>query len=241
MSKLMRAARFGLLMMCVVSAGCATYRTPGGPVSLTGIQSADIEELMSREAAAGFPASLSFARVQSPMYWSNSAQTYGTGQFSVVLTREFMLDEQINDVQNWSGVKAVAPLNRLLLPTQLTSIDDLRVASASLKTDVLLVFTVDTTFRVDGKSVGPLTLISLGFFRDHETVVTSTASAILVDVRSGFVYGVAEASASETKQTSIWSSGSAVDQSRLVTERSAFDGLLQELKKTWADIVSEHG
>ena len=52
----------GLFVLAVVSvSGCASYTTPGGPVDLSGIQSADIRELMSREPAATFPASLSFA------------------------------------------------------------------------------------------------------------------------------------------------------------------------------------
>lgn len=231
---------WAVLMLALVASGCATYTTPGEPVSLNGIQSASIEELMSREPAAVFPASISFARVQSALYWSESAQTFGTGQFSVVLTREFFRDEQVRQVESWEAVKAVAPLNRLLLPAQLTSIDDLRAASAGLKTDVLLVFTIDTAFRVDGKSVGPLTVVSLGFMKDHETEVISTASAVLVDVRSGFIHGVAEATASEKQQTSIWSSSSVVDQSRLVTERQAFEDLLTELEKAWSDVVREH-
>jgi hypothetical protein len=87
-----------------------------------------------------------------------------------------------------------------------------------LKTDILLVFTVDTAFRVDGKSIGPMSVVSLGWLRDRETVVSSTASAAIIDVRTGFVYGVAEATADETKRASAWSSSSKVDQSRNKTE-----------------------
>ena len=40
-----------------------------------------------------------------------------------------------------------------------------------------------------------MSAVSLGLMRDRETVVSSTASATIIDVRTGFVYGVAEATA----------------------------------------------
>jgi len=221
--------------------GCASYTTPGGPVNLTGIESGEIEEIMAREPAAQFPATIAFARIQSSDYESSSAITYGTGAYSVVTTREFIGDAQARTVAKWQGVKSITPLSRLLLPSRLESIRDLRTASASLKADILLIFTIDTSFRVDGKTIGPLSLVSLGMLRDRETVVTSTASAIVVDVRSGYIYGVSESSASENRSTSAWGTANAVDQSRQLTERDAFDGLARELRKTWRDIVSEYG
>lgn len=230
------------LIVCILLglSGCASYTTPGGPVDLTGIQSADIRELMSREAAATFPASVSFARVQSPRYESLTSETYGNGQYVVVTSRELMSDARIEEIRRWDAVRSVSPLSRLLIPSSLNSIDDLRTASASLKSDVLIVFTLDTSFRVDGKSIGPLSVISLGLMRDRETVVSTTASAVFVDVRTGFVYGVAEATVSKAQITNAWDSINAADQGRLQTEREAFDGLFQELKRTWSSIVSEH-
>jgi hypothetical protein len=221
--------------------GCVSYTTPGGPVDLTGIQSADIQELMSREAAATFPASVSFARVQSPGYETLTAETYGNGSYVVVTNRELMSDARIEEISQWDAVRGVSPLSRLLIPSRLNSIDDLRTASANLKADVLIVFTLDTSFRVDGKSIGPLSVISLGLMRDRETVVNTTASAVFVDVRTGFVYGVAEATASAKQTTNAWNSKNAADQGRLNTEREAFDGLLLELGRTWTNIVAEHG
>jgi hypothetical protein len=225
--------------MLMTMAGCASYVTPGGPVDLTGIRAPDIRELMAREPAAEFPVNVSFARVQSPDYRSRTADTYGFGRYSVVTTREFMLDAEIEAMSEWPKVRGVAPLNRLLAPRRLDSLDDLRVSSANLKSDVLLVFTIDTAFRVDGKSVGPLTVVSLGLLRDRETIVTTTAAAMFIDVRTGFVFGTAEATASEIKQTSAWGSASVIDQSRLLTEKAAFAMLMSESRKTWTSIISE--
>jgi hypothetical protein len=76
--------------------------------------------------------------------------------------------------------------------------------------------------------------------RDRETVVSTTASAVLVDVRTGFVYGVAEGTASERQTTNAWNSVNAVDQGRLSTENDAFDELVRELERTWKNIVAGH-
>jgi len=196
---------------------------------------------MSREAAAGFPALVAFARVQSPGYESLTAETYGNGSYVVVTNRELMSDARVEEISQWNGIRGISPLSRLLIPSRLNNIKDLRTASANLKADVLVVFTLDTSFRVGGKSIGPLSVISLGLMRDRETIVNTTASAILVDVRTGFVYGVAEATATEKQATNAWNSIAAADQGRVNTEREAFDGLIRALDKTWANIVTEHG
>lgn len=240
MKERMYSSALTVLVLLSLS-GCASYTTPGGPVDLTGIQSADIRQLMSREAAAGFPALVAVARVQSPSYESLTAKTYGNGSYVVVTNRELMSDARVEEISQWNSVRGVSPLSSLLIPSRLSSIDDLRTASANLKADVLIVFTLDTSFRVDGKSIGPLSLISLGLMRDRETLVNTTASAIFVDVRTGFVYGVAEATATEKQTTNAWNSVNAADQGRLNTEREAFDGLMRELEKTWTNIVAEHG
>ncbi|MEO1201740.1 MAG: hypothetical protein AAFX10_03465, partial [Pseudomonadota bacterium] len=134
----------------------------------------------------------------------------------------------------------VAPLGRLLIPIHLDSVDELRAASASLKTDVLIAYTLDTEFRIDERPVGPMNVISLGVLRSRDIVVYTTASAVLVDVRSGYVYGLAEASATERKGSNLWNSSSAVDRGRIETERDAFDGLVRALEKTWGNIVEEY-
>ena len=229
-----------LMLLALGISGCASYTTPGGPVDITDIQSYDIRERMSRSPAADFPALLTVARVQSAGYSSKSASTYGSGNFVVVTNRELLSDDHFKLAGKWTDVRGISPLSRLLIPPRLNAVDDLRIASAALKADILVLFTIDTTFRVDGKSIGPLSVVSLGLLRDRETVVNTTASAILVDVRTGFVYGVAESTASERQPSSVWTNVRTADQARLRTERDAFDGLFDELGKTWQSITAEH-
>ena len=82
-------------------------------------------------------------------------------------------------------VRAVAPLSRLLLPSELDSLKDLRLAAARLKTDLLIVYSIDTTFHVEATPLGPLSAITLGFLPNKEAHVTATTSGALVDTRTG--------------------------------------------------------
>ena len=127
-------------------------------------------------------------------------------------------------------------MNRLLLPPQLNSDMDLRQAAAALHADVLLVYTLDTTFRVED-SLAPLTVVTLGLSPNQHARVVCTASAVLLDTRNGFVYGVAEATQQGTQLASAWTSGAAVDDTRRRTETQAFDKLVGELEKTWVGVV----
>jgi hypothetical protein len=137
-------------------------------------------------------------------------------------------------------ISAVAPMSQILLPPQLESVRDLRRAAAQLRTDILLLYSVDTRFNIESTDIGPLALISLGFIPNKKAQVTSTASAALIDVRSGFVYGVAEASATQQQRATMWSSEEAVDSARLKTEADALEKLLGEFEKLWKAVVEEH-
>lgn len=154
---------FGVVVAGLLG-GCVSYITPGGLVRLGDINRADIAQVASRKPAASFPARLAVARVQAADYRFQSTQSLATGRFSVVTTQELMPEEDFQHIGNWPGVAGVAPINplSLLLPDWLEALDHLRVSAAKVQVDVLLVYTVDTSFRVLGRGYGPLVAISLG-------------------------------------------------------------------------------
>jgi hypothetical protein len=229
-----------LLALVIVCSGCASYVTPGGPVRLEDINRADIAEVVSRKPSPNFPARLAIARVQAAQYKSYSSQSYGAGRFSVVTTQELITEEHFEGFGKWPAVAGVAPINRLLLPPTLESLDDLRISAAKVQADVLLVYTLDTSFRVQGRAYGPLSVISLGLAPDRDAYITSTASALFTDVRTGFIYGVAEATAKATGLTNAWGSSDTVDKKRLEAEEQAFALLVPQLEKTWAGIAKQY-
>jgi hypothetical protein len=228
------------LLLALVCAGCASYVTPGGPVKLADIDRTDIAEAVTRKPSPNFPARLAIVRVQAPAYSSYSSRAYGGGQFSVLTTQEVLGDTDVQSIASWPSLAGVVTVNRLLLPHWFDSLDDLRVAAAKVQADVLLIYTLDTSFRVLGRRYAPLSSISLGILPDRDAYVAATASAVFVDVRTGFVYGVAEGTAQISGLTNVWSKGATVDRKRLEAEREAFGKGLAAAATTWAGIVHQY-
>jgi hypothetical protein len=100
---------------------------------------------------------------------------------------------------------------------------------------MLLVYTLDTSFH-DRDALKPLTVVTLGLSPTKVTSVTTTASAVLLDTRSGFVYGVAEASARKSGVASAWTTGDAIDADRKRTETEAFEKLVGEIETMWQGV-----
>jgi len=226
-----------------LAAGCSTYTTPGAGVNIENLARADVDiaELMKAEPAAVFPARIALARVQASGYYSPSGNScYGKGRYCVLTTRDVESDASYERLSRMPLVAGLAVMNRMLLPAELASSKDLRQAAAGLKTDLLLVYSVDTAFRIENTDVGPLALITLGFLPTKNAKVTATASAAMFDVRTGFVYGVAEASAVEEQRGTFWSSSEAVDSARKKAEAAAYEKLIGEIEKFWADVLRTH-
>ena len=235
-----------LVMMIFALMGCGVrYITPGAGADLSGLidpslTDRDIQKVLDRKPVALFPAQLAVARIQAPYYRSYITESYGSGRYSVVTTKEIETDKHFERLAHLPMINGVAPLNQILIPANLESDKELRIAAANLHADLLLVYTLNTVFRVKDHDIGPLGIITLGFLPNHEAKVTSTASAVLFDVRTGFVYGLAESTAREKQMTSVWTSRDAVDESRIKAETKAFEQLLDEFELTWKGIVEQY-
>lgn len=229
----------------LIFSGCAAYVTPGAGVQLSTMgetkAEVDINELMAKEPAARFPANIAIVRVQAAGYRSQSNDSYGTGQYSIVTTRDVESEEDFERISHFPQVEGVAPINSILLPARLDSVKELRVAAARLKADILILYTFDTSFRVGAQKYMPLNVISLGFLKNKEVTVTTTATAAIFDVRTEFLYGIAESSVSESAFGRVWNSSDVVDDLRTATEQKAFKSLLTEMEKAWEGIVKTHG
>ena len=70
--------------------------------------------------------------------------------------------------------------------------------------------------------------------------MTTTVSAAFFDVRTEYLYGLAEATAKESKYASIWGESSAVDDLRVKTEAMAFKGLIKEIDQSWSGIYTQY-
>jgi hypothetical protein len=210
-------------------AGCATYQTPGAGVSIPEITSASVAEALARKPAATWPARLVLARVQANKYWSYTNRGQGDGRFSIVTQRDIETEADIARLSAMPKVAAVGMLNRLLVPARLESADDVRTAAAQLQGDIVVMYTIDTSFRTESGPIPGLQLVSVGMFPGKKAKVSSTCAVALLDTRTGFVYGVAESTADGDQRSDSWHTQEAIEKARARTERSAFTQALGDV------------
>ncbi|GAB2188793.1 hypothetical protein MAH1_04000 [Sessilibacter sp. MAH1] len=237
----MKSPVFALALLLITLVGCSTnYVTPGAAVNINDITDKEISDILSIKPAATFPTNLATVRVQASGYSNHQTTSYGQGRYSVVTVREVEADSDYDQLKSLPQVRGVAPINKILLPQDLDTIKTLREASAKLKSDILMVYTFDTYFHANGQKFIPLNVIALGFLNNKEVSVTTTVSAAFFDVRTEYLYGIAEATSSKSKFTSVWGESGVVDDLRLETEKTAFKNLIPEIKNTWNGIIQEY-
>ncbi len=228
-----------LAVIVLLCSGCATYVTPGGAAPLEQLNRVHLADGSPQQPAPQLPASFAVARLQASPYKSYSAEGFGSGRFSVIVAREAPTPEQLQLIAKWPAVDDAAVLNSAWLPGKFDSIDDLRGAAAKMQADVLLVYTVDTTFELHGQAVPPEGAIALGSKEAGPATVSAAASAAFVDVRTGYVYGRVEASAS-ADVSELLKARDALDAKRIEVEHDALAQLMSRAGKAWADIAQQY-
>lgn len=232
--------RFLVWVIALSCAGCASYRTPGGPAQLADINPAERAGAGTLKPSPHFPATIALVQVQAPHYESYSSRGFGEGRFSIVTPSESAENAQLKIFGNWPSVADAVPLDISLLPAKLVSLDDLRLTAAKLQADVLLVYTLDTSLELQNKAVLPLTSVPLSGAPAQGANIESTASAVFIDVRSGFTYGASDATAKVSDLQSAWGSSAALDKKRLEAEQQAFNELAMKAEKIWAELAQQY-
>jgi hypothetical protein len=241
----MRRKFFLPLFLLVFLVSCSKkYVTPGASVKISELADEDISKLLSNKPATEFPVNIAIARVQQKEYtnfrYRQVQHSDPEGNFSMILTRDAEEDKAFERLSELNGVDQASPFNRLLLPYKYKSVKDLRLAAAKMKAGMLLVYTFDTEFVIDTKNYGPQNVLSLGYLKNKEVKVVTTASVALFDVQTEYLYGLAEATADETKKSNAWKKEDEVDNLRLETEKKAFNKLVGEIEKMWSGVMQEY-
>lgn len=229
---------FGAVGMLLL-ASCASYTTPGGSANISALATPDVATLLAVKPVATAPARVAVAQLQQAGYRNYQQQGYGQGAFSLVMERDAAADKALQKLARLDGVAAVAPINRLLLPTQLDSIAALRQAAARVQANLLLVYTFDTRFQTGQQQLPLLNTILLGTLNNQPLTVKSNVSAVLFDVQTEYVYGVTEANVQTHGRSSIWQTDSEVDTLRQQAEQQALANLMEQFQQQWPQIQSQ--
>lgn len=255
---------FLLIVTAIMLSGCTSYATPGGPADMslfstdkfTTIPQGDFTPppqggnkyhtagnedigITRRRPTAKFPVNMVTVRVQEPGYESATNKGYGLGNYSVVTVRDVEKDEDFDRMGKLHGIAQVSPLSRLLLPSYLRSDKELRKAAARLQADMILIYTLDTNFYDRDKST-PLSIITLGLGPTIDVRVISSVSVLVMDTRTGYIYGLVDEAADKQQTAAVLTKQNAFDQLRQKTERKAFEMFLDEFEVLWRNIVRQY-
>ena len=235
-------ARAGLVigMACFMAACAAHYVTPSGGVSMSEVSDDGLGAYYDAAPASGFPANLAIVRVQQGGYRTKTNRGYGHGRYSVVTARDIEAEAALAKFQSLPLIRGVAPVGRILIPSHVNTLRDLRSPAAQLRADLLLIYTVDTAFTVDGVSLGPLSLVSLGLLPEKKARVTATVAGVLIDVRTGYVYGTTEATAIEEQRANLWSTELVTDSARIAAEEAAFADFADGFQSFWTGVLNAY-
>ncbi len=237
----MRIQLLFLAVAVTVLSGCSTaYIPPGGRANFNDFASSSMKESFAAKPAATFPAGIAVVRVQAPRYHDyytdREGGVYGQGRYSVITAKEVEEDADFQRIAQLPQVGGLITISTLLLPQNLQSDRDLREAAARLKADMLLLYTFDTSFHDNDSSVA-LNVITLGLSPTRKVFVHVTASALLMDTRTGFIYAALEANEKRQLISNVWESRESADRARLDAEKSAFKELVSEFVKHWPQMV----
>jgi hypothetical protein len=94
---------FPILAALLMSlAGCITYIPPGGKADLQAFAPPSIQEGFAAKPSNPFPASIAAVRAQGPTYSNyylrQNGGKYGTGRYSVIMTKEVEEQAQFDRV-----------------------------------------------------------------------------------------------------------------------------------------------
>ncbi len=238
-----------LMPMGLVGCGHGSYVTPSAPANFEGLglstqvgeMSADerveltddaIQRRLDVKPLASFPVNLAYARLQGGSRYSRDR----TELVNLEDENTRLLFEPLGEQAGISGMTA---LNQMLLPADLQNERQLRGAAASLHADVMLLYTYDS--RIETDEVIPYAgLFTLGLFPDRSAKAVVTASAIIVDVRSAYVYGVATGTGQRSQAASAWTNGAAIDDAIRISEQRATEELVVNLESLWESILDQH-
>ena len=232
-----------VFFMIPILTGCGVrYQTPGAGADVAGLFKAadeEIKDIVARQPASPLPVNLIVVRLQDEGYYSYSMKNaVNLGRYSIVMTRDIEDQADFERISKFPQLEQIGTLNRILLPAEIQTDKDLRISAAKLHADMLLLYTVDTKFWSED-SAKPLSVVTLGFSPTVNVHMISTISGVLMDVRTGYVYGAMEATEKQTQLSSWWSNEDTIDQSRLRVEQIAFDKMLDEFEKLWIGVVAE--
>ena len=132
----------------------------------------------------------------------------------------------------------MVPLGRVALTTRVNSYRELDREALKLGADLLAVYRIETERR-SSDAFEPLSILSLGFAPTVSNQITTVATLVVRDARTGYIYGVLEERAESKGVTMAMDISSAQRRAAKRTEKEAMDRLMERLPGFWNGVLAK--
>ncbi|TAJ19109.1 MAG: hypothetical protein EPO68_06830 [Planctomycetota bacterium] len=249
------------LAICVVSVACTStderyWRGDLGSLGIaapapdaangaaSGASSDPVAAAYARAPQAQLPARVAVARLESretePSWRRETSPRTTSAKLVLANKADAVTSAAYQRLAALPEVADLTPLNTLVAAQTIESQEQLRAAAAAVQADLVYAYTFDSYAKTRTNLPGlyVLSLGLLGFLPLVSIEVETTASGALIDVRSGYVYGVADATETIKSSTDGWSLDEDIPRTREKAETAAFEKLNAAFEQRWKTHVA---
>lgn len=133
------------------------------------------------------------------------------------------------------GIAGIVSLNRVALVSEVKSYAELDREARKVGADLVAVYRFDASDRTNDLFV-PLSIATLGLAPTNSYTVVGTATLMVRDARTGYIYGVMEESATNKGVTAGMDLYNATERSKTKAKAAAFDKLTEKLPQFWSRV-----
>lgn len=165
---------------------------------------------------------------------------YGSGHFRVVADRLPSENTELALIGKLPQISEVITFNPMLIPPALNSIRDLRVLAAKLQADLLLIYTLDVVVYAEKQPTGMLDALTFDLFADQGLEAKTRTTGMLVDVRTGHIYGLLSGEGSAGQEHVPFRKVSDTDSLRQHSEQESYRQFVADFSRLWQSVLQAH-
>lgn len=197
----------------------ATYSLP-----MTQGTSGAIQDTPDARPTVRFPARVAVARIES-----------SHGGFRMIPETDVEQSGHAEAAAVLPGVAGIVSLNRVALVGTVKSYRELDAEARKVGADLLAVYRFETSDRT-GDLFVPLSIATLGLAPTSSFTTSATATLMVRDARTGYLYGVMEESATNKGVTAGMDLYNATERSKRKAKEAALDKLTANLPAFWGSV-----
>lgn len=193
----------------------------------------------SAAPAIHFPAVIVVAEVGSNGPCLPGPQQSGPLAMHLITRDDFPRDEHLARLRALPEILAAKTLDPRGISRGAVTAESLRAAARAQRADLLLVYTFATFAELNDKAE-LASLATLGLAPTTVAKGRTVVEAVLIDARTGYLYGLARAEDDAAQLANLYTADEAEEDARSRAERRAFERLLADFPNAWQRLVSEY-